>query len=213
MTRSISSSRPMTGSISPFLASSVRSRPNAVSAGVFTSFLSGCRFGSALRFLLLFLRRKIRVEFLEDFIARALDVDLEVLQHARGHAFAFAQQAEQDVLGADVGMVERLRFLAREREHLLHARRVGNVPDHLGLGPDADLLLDFHADGLEIEAHLLEHVDGDALAQLDQAEQEMLGADVVVVEAVGFLAGERQHLLCARREVIHHFPEFPRVLW
>ena len=39
MTRSISSPRPMTGSMSPFLAISVRSRPNALSAGVLTCFL------------------------------------------------------------------------------------------------------------------------------------------------------------------------------
>ncbi len=40
MTRLISFLRPMTGSISPLRASSVRSRPNAFSAGVLTSFLS-----------------------------------------------------------------------------------------------------------------------------------------------------------------------------
>ena len=82
------------------------------------------------------------------------------------------KQAEQDVLGADVGMIERLRFLAGEREHLLHARRVGNVADHLRFRAGADLLLDLHADGLEVEAHLLQNVDGDALPELDQAEQQ-----------------------------------------
>ena len=64
------------------------------------------------------------------------------------------------------------------------------------------------ADGLEVEAHLLEDAHGHALPQLDQTEQEMLGADVVVVEAVRFLAGERQHLLGARREVVHWFHEW-----
>ena len=112
-------------------------------------------------------------------------------------------KAEQNVLGADVGMIERLRFLAGEREHFLHARRVGNVADHLRLRAGADLFLDFHADGFEIEPHLLEHVDGDALAELDQAEQKMLGADVIVVEAIGFLASERQDLLGARSEIVH----------
>ena len=72
-------------------------------------------------------------------------------------------------------------------------------------GPGADLLLDFHADGLEVEAHLLEDIDGDALAQLDEAEQQVFGADKVVVEAVGFLARQRQHLLGARREIVHGF--------
>ena len=99
--------------------------------------------------------------------------------------------------------MRRFAFLAREREHFLHARRVGDVADHLGLRAGADLFLDFHADGLEIEPHLLEHVDRDALAELDQPEQEMLGADVIVVEAIRFLAGEREDLLRPGSEIIH----------
>ena len=79
------------------------------------------------------------------------------------------------------------------------------LPDHLGVGAGADLFFDFHADGFEIEAHLLQHVDRDALAELDQAEQQMLGADVIVVEAVGFLAGQGQDLLGARGEIVHDF--------
>jgi hypothetical protein len=35
----------------------------------------------------------------------------------------------------------------------------------------------------------LQNIDGDALAKLDQAEQQMFGSDVIVVEAVGFLPG------------------------
>ena len=119
-----------------------------------------------------FRRGEVRIEFLEDFVAGPLDIDVEILQHARGDAFAFAQQAEQDVLGADVGMVERLRFLAGEREHFLHARRVGNVADHLRFRAGADLLLDFHPDGFEIEAHFLQDVDRHALPELDQPEQQ-----------------------------------------
>ena len=160
----------------PSCASSVRSRPNARSAGVFDFLLvRSPRFADAPS-CSGFRRGEIRIEFLENLVAGALDVDVEGLQHARGHAFAFAQQAEQDVLGADVGMIERLRLLAREREHFLHARRVGNVADHLRLRAGADLLLHLHAHGLEVEPHLLQHVDGDALAELDQPEQQMLGA-------------------------------------
>ena len=109
------------------------------------------------------------------------------------------------MLGADVRMIERLGFLPRERENFFHARRVGNVPDHFCFRAGADLLLDFHPHRFEIETHLLEDVDGNALAKLDQAEQEMLGPDVIVVEAVGFFASERQDLLGARREIIHCF--------
>ena len=168
-------------------------------------FFSGRLFAGAFaggRFLL---GVEVRIEFLQNLLAGLLDVDVQVLQHAGGDAVAFAQQAEQDVFGADVGVVERLGFLGREGEHLLDPRRVGDVADHLLVRPGADLLLDLHADGFEVEADLLQDIDGDALAQLDQAEQQVLGAHKVVVEAVSFLARQSQHLLRARREIVHGF--------
>ena len=109
------------------------------------------------------------------------------------------------MFGADVSVIERLGFLGGEGEDFLHAGRVGNVADHLLVGAGADEILDFHADGFEVEAQFLEHIDGDALAQFDQAEQKMLGADKVMVKAVGFLARQREHLLRPRREVTHRF--------
>ena len=111
------------------------------------------------------------------------------------------------MLGADIRMIERLGFFARQRENLLHARRVGNVANHLCLRSGADLLLDLHADRLQIEPHLLEDVDSDALAKLDQTKQKMLGPDVIMVKPVGFLAGERQDLLGAGGKIIHRSME------
>ncbi len=92
-----------------------------------------------------------------------------------------------------------------ERQDLLDARGVGNVADHLLVGPGADLLLDFHADGFEVEPHFLQDVHRHALAEFDQAKQQVLGAHEIVVEPVGFLARQRQHLLGARREIVHGF--------
>ena len=90
---------------------------------------------------------------------------------------------EQNVFGADVSVVQGLGFLGGQREDLLDAWGVRNVADHLLVGAGADLFLDFHADGLEVEAQLLEDVDGNALAQLDEPEQEVFGADKIVVES------------------------------
>ena len=80
----------------------------------------------------------------------------------------------------------------------------GHVADHLCLRPGTDLFLHFHSHRLEIEAHLLQDIHSHALPQLDQAEKQMLGADVVVVEAVGFLSSKRQNLLSSRCEIIHY---------
>ena len=101
-------------------------------------------------------------------------------------------------------MIERFGFLAGERQHFLNPWRVRNVADHFRLRPRADLLLHFHAHSLKIETHLLQNVYRHPLPQFDQAQEQMFGADVVVIKAVGLLAGKRQNLLSARCEIIHY---------
>ena len=93
----------------------------------------------------------------------------------------------------------------RQRQDLLHPRRVGDVAHHLLIGAGADLLLHFQADGLQVEAELLQDIDRHALAQLDQPEQQVFGADEIVVETVGFFARQREHLLRARGKIVHGF--------
>ena len=134
-----------------------------------------------------------------------LNVHIEILQNLCRHAVAFAQQAKENVFRANVSVIERLGFPGREREHFFNTRRVGNVADHFLIRAGADLFLDFHADGFEVETHFLDHVHGHALPQLDQAEQQMLRAEEIVIETVGFLACQREHLLRARREIAHGF--------
>ena len=54
----------------------------------------------------------------------------------------------------------------------------------------ADDLLDLAAHGLERDAEALEGLGGDAFALVDQPEQDVLGADVGVVQQARFLLGE-----------------------
>src|SRR5207302_10653217 len=54
----------------------------------------------------------------------------------------------------------------------------------------ADDLLDLIADGFERDAERLEGLGGDALTLVDEAEQDVLGADVVVVEEPCLLLGQ-----------------------
>src|SRR5262245_40244954 len=103
----------------------------------------------------------------------------------------------------DVGMIERLCFLTGKSEHFLNARSVRNVADHFGFRSGTNLFLDLHSHGLEIETHLLEDVDCDTLPKLDQAEEEMLSANVIMIEPISLFTGQRQNLLSARGEIIH----------
>jgi len=112
-------------------------------------------------------RREVGIQLLQDFLAGQLDIHVQVFEHARRDPIAFAEQAQQNMLGAHVSMVQGLGLLLGEREHLLHAGGVGDAPHHLLIGARANLLFHFQAHRVQIEPQFLQHVDGHPLAQLD----------------------------------------------
>ena len=180
-----------------------------------TFFASRTTLGSSSRGLfawttttgtgLAFVTGKLRIELAQDFVTRALDVDVKGLEYTCRHAFTLAQQAEQDVLGAHIGVVKRLGFLAGEGEDFLHPRRVRDASLGFGFLADANLLFNGITHRFQVEAHLLQHADSHTLTQLDQTQQEVLGAHVIMVKAVGFFARQCEDLLRAGGEVIHGF--------
>jgi hypothetical protein len=186
MTRSISFMRPTTGSSLPSVASFVRLRPNwSSSLELFWPF-SAVPAPAAVR-------RPGPGEHADDLVADLLGVGVEVEQDARRDALVLADEAEQDVLGADVVVAERQRLPQRQLEHLLGPRREGDLA-----GGDLVTLTD---DPGDLRAHLLdgdvesvEDAGGKALLLAQQAEQDVLGADVVVLEGAGFILRQHHHL-------------------
>ena len=139
----------------------------------------------------------------DDLVADLLGVGVEVEQDARGDALVLADQAEQDVLGADVVVAERERLAQRQLEHLLRPRRERDLaggdlltgaddPHHLG------------ADPLDGDVERLEHPRGEALLLAQQPEQDVLGADVVVLEGPRLFLGEDDHLPGPLCESLEH---------
>jgi hypothetical protein len=49
-----------------------------------------------------------------DLFTHSFQGDAQLLQGLRGDAFAFVEQAEQDVLGADLVVIEHLRLVLRQ---------------------------------------------------------------------------------------------------
>ena len=172
MTRSISFSRPMTGS-SFGLARQLGEVPAELveDHGPLRLLLAGLALALA----------RVAGQELDDLLANPAEVGAELLQDLRGDALALADQPEQDVLGADVVVPELQRLAERQLQDLLRPRRERDVAGGRRLAL-ADDVLDLGADGLERDVHGLERLRGDALALVDQPEQEVLGADVVVVE-------------------------------
>ncbi len=64
---------------------------------------------------------------LDDLLAHPGEVGAQLDQHLGGDALALADQAEQDVLGADVVVAELQRLAQAQLEDLLRPRREGDV--------------------------------------------------------------------------------------
>ena len=61
-------------------------------------------------------------------------------------------------------------------------------------GPALHELLDLEADLPQVDVQVLQHVGRHPAAFLDQAQQDVLGADVFVVEPLGLLVGQLHDL-------------------
>ena len=100
------------------IASERRQRRSFLLFGA-TGFVGpGAEFGPrgiAGRFLIGGRRLVIRIQLLEDGIAGFFDIHVQVGQHACRHTLRLAQQAQQDVLGADVIHVHGPRLGAGQR--------------------------------------------------------------------------------------------------
>ena len=192
MTRSISFSRPMTGSSLPARAASVRLIPSWSTVGRLARalrLLGGRPGGGALR------------QDPDDLVADLVEVDAERLQDAGGDPLALADEAQQQVLRADVVVPEPAGLVDRELDDPLGARRQPDLADDGAIAaPDDELDRGPHLRQLDV--HVLEHARGDALALAHQAEQQVLRADVVVVEPLRLVLRKRQDLARAVRELV-----------
>src|SRR5262249_36280648 len=115
--------------------------------------------------------------------ARPLDEDL------RGDALSFPHQPEQDVLGADGALLQLERLPQGELEHLLGAWRERDVTLRAALTPPDDVV-DVGPDSGEPDPEEAQRSAGRAVRLAEQAEQQVLGADVAVTEPSRLFLGE-----------------------
>ena len=204
----------MTGSSLPCLASSVRSRPKLSRAGVFDLPLVAdaplAAAASRPPRSPAFAAFQAVAQQVEHLLADLFQLQAQVHQHLGGHAFLLAQQAQQDVLGADVVVVQVAGLLHRVLDDLLGPGRLGQLAHGDHVGAALDELLDLQADLAQIDVEVLQHVGRDAAAFLDQAQQDVLGADVFVVEPLGLLVGQLHDLAGAvGKSLVHLLSLYP----
>ncbi len=86
-------------------------------------------------------------------------------------------------------MPQPQRLAQAELHDLVGPRREWDVPGRCQVSA-ADDLLHLGAHGPQRDSERRQRLGGDALALVDEAEQEVLGADVVVAEVPSFLLGQ-----------------------
>ena len=146
----------------------------------------------------------------DDLVADLVQVDAERLQDARGDALALADKSQQQVLRADVVVAQAAGFVDGQLDDALGARRQADLADDRAIAA-ADDELDRGADLGQLDIHVLEHARSDALALAHEAQQQVLRADVVVIEPLRLVLSQRQDLACAISELVEpiHRAEHP----
>jgi hypothetical protein len=76
--------------------------------------------------------------------------------------------------------------------------------------PVLDDLLDLQPDLAQVDVQVLQHVGRDPGALLDQAQENVFRADVLVVEPLGLLVGQLHHLPGTIGKALIHLRRLPR---
>src|SRR5207247_9986666 len=139
----------------------------------------------------------------DDLVADLLGVGVEVEQNPGGDALVLADQPQQDVLGADGVVAEGERLAKRKLQHLLRPRGERDLArGHLLAGSDDPHHLG--ADAFHGDVERLTDPRGKALLLPKQAEQDVLGADVVVLERARLFLREDYDLAGPLCESLEH---------
>ena len=146
------------------------------------------------------LRSRLR-EDARGFAAHPFQVHAKALEHARRDTLALAHEAEQKVLGPDVVMVEPARLVDGKLDHLLGTGRQPDLAeDGAVTAPDDEF--DGRANLAQLHPQVGEHLRGDAVPFPDQAQEQVLRADVVVVEPLRLLLSQCQDAASSLSELV-----------
>src|SRR5207247_2128468 len=110
-------------------------------------------------------------------------------------------QSQEQVLRADVVVSEAARLVDGQLDDALGAGRQADLTDHRAIAA-ADDELDRRAHLGQLDVHVLEDARRHTLALPDEPEQQVLSADVVVVEPLSLILSQCQDLSRAIRELV-----------
>ena len=134
-------------------------------------------------------------------MADLVEVHAQRLEDTGGDPLALADEAQEQVLRADVVVSEAACLVDGELDDALRPWRQADLADDRAV-PAADDELDGGPDLGQLDVHVLEDARGDTLALADEAQEQVLRADVVVVEPLRLVLSQRQDLARAIRELV-----------
>jgi hypothetical protein len=88
----------------------------------------------------------------------------------------------------------------------------GKLAHRHHLGAALDELLDLETDLAQVDVEVLQHIRADSRAFLDEAEENVLRPDVLVVQALGLLVCQGHHLAGSVSESFEHAALLPKNL-
>ncbi len=124
-----------------------------------------------------------------DLLAHRREAQTALVQDLRREALLFPEQAEQQVLGSDVLVVQALGFLRAIGQHALALMAERQVHGSRDLLADGGVPLDLLADRIDLRSRPQEAVC-QSLVLAQQAEQQVLGLDVGAAELAGLVSRE-----------------------
>ena len=137
--------------------------------------------------------RRLLVQQLHDVVAHRVQPHPLFHQDGGRHGSLFAQDAEQQVLGADVAVEELVRFFGRVLQHALRLAAEGDLHRRGDLLAEHRAPFDFLADAVERQVRALEDSAGQTLAFTDEPQQEMLRLNRDAPELAGFISREEEN--------------------
>ena len=149
-------------------------------------------------------QRRLLVEQRDDVLADGVEAHPLFHEDRRRDRALFAQDAEQQVLGADVVVQEPVGFFGRELEDALGFRAEGNLDRGRDLLAEHGAALDFLADAFEGQVRPGENPARQPLALADQSQQQVLGLDRNAAELARFVAREEEHAPRSFRVAFEH---------
>ena len=145
-----------------------------------------------------------RSEEIEYFFADIFELEPEVHENLGGDAVVLAEEPEEDVLGADIVVIEVAGFFDRVLDDLFGAWSLRELAHGDHFWASADEFFDFESDLAEVNIEVFEDIGADARSFFDESEQDVLGPDVFMVEALGFLVGQGHYFAGSICESFKH---------